>query len=182
MRRGHAIRSAGAEYYVRCMDVELLDFVSFFFPRLFLCLPPHRTKTEITELSKSDLKAADYYPAVLQKIIAALAAEGGAVWVIDQDGAMRLAHQIQLDPHLMQSDRPEAIQHGRLLSRLISQGRAELVPPQSGSGDPDGEANPTPHLLVTAPLIANKQPVGLLEILQRANSPAEAQRGYLRFL
>lgn len=138
--------------------------------------------SEITELSKSDLKAGDYYPAVLQKIIAALAAEGGAVWVIDQDGAMRLAHQIQLDPHLMQSDRPEAIQHGRLLSRLISQGRAELVPPQSGSGDPEGEANPTSHLLVTAPLIANKQPVGLLEILQRANSPAEAQRGYLRFL
>jgi len=138
--------------------------------------------TEITELSKSDIKAGDYYPTVLQKIIAALAAEGGAVWLIEQDGALRLAHQIQLEPMLMQSDRPEAMQHGRLLSRLIAQGRAELVPPMSGSGEADGEANPTRHLLVTAPLVANKQPVGLLEILQRANSPVDAQRGYLRFL
>ena len=34
---------------------------------------------EVTELSKSDIKAGEYYPAVLQKIIAALAAEGGAI-------------------------------------------------------------------------------------------------------
>jgi hypothetical protein len=77
---------------------------------------------EVTELSKSDIKAGEYYPAVLQKIIAALAAEGGAIWLVEQDGAMRLAHQIQLDPILMQGDRVEAIQHGRLLSRLITQG------------------------------------------------------------
>jgi hypothetical protein len=138
--------------------------------------------SEITELSKSETKAADYYPAILQRIISALAAEGGAVWLVDPDGAMRLAHQIQLDPILMQSGTPESTQHGRLIGRLMVQGRAELVPPYSGSGEADGEGNPTAHLLVTAPLASNKQTVGLLEILQRANSPAEAQRGYLRFL
>lgn len=138
--------------------------------------------SEITELSKSETKAADYYPAILQRIISALAAEGGAVWLVDPDGAMRLAHQIQLDPVLMQSGTPESMQHGRLIGRLMAQGRAELVPPYSGSGEADGEGNPTSHLLVTAPLASNKQTVGLLEILQRANSPAEAQRGYLRFL
>ncbi|MFN7292987.1 MAG: hemolysin D, partial [Pirellula sp.] len=62
--------------------------------------------SEITELSKSETKAADYYPAILQRIISALAAEGGAVWLVDPDGAMRLAHQIQLDPVLMQSGTP----------------------------------------------------------------------------
>jgi hypothetical protein len=138
--------------------------------------------SEITDLSKSEAKAGEYYPAVLQRIIAALAAEGGAVWLLDPDGAMRLAHQIQMDPMLMQADQPESMQHGRLLGRLMAQGRAELVPPFSGSGDAEGEGNPTPHLLVTAPLVSNKQTVGLLEILQRANSHAEAQRGYLRFL
>lgn len=138
--------------------------------------------SEITELSKSETTAADYYPAVLQRIISALAAEGGAVWLVDPDGAMRLAHQIQLDPILMQSGTPESMQHGRLIGRLMAQGRAELVPPYSGSGEADGEGNPTAHLLVTAPLASSKQTVGLLEILQRANSPAEAQRGYLRFL
>ncbi len=137
---------------------------------------------EITELSKSDAKAAEYYPAVLQRIISALAASGGAVWLVDDEGSMRLAHQIQMDPSLMQANNPEAMLHGRLLTRLFSQGRAELIPPMSGSGEESGEGNPTRFLLVTAPLVSNKQPVGLLEVMQRPDSPAEAQRGYLRFL
>ena len=137
---------------------------------------------EITELSKSEAKAAEYYPAVLQRIISALAASGGAVWLVDDEGSMRLAHQIQMDPSLMQANNQEAMLHGRLLTRLFSQGRAELIPPMSGSGEESGEGNPTRFLLVTAPLLSNKQPVGLLEVMQRPDSPAEAQRGYLRFL
>jgi len=137
---------------------------------------------EIEGLSKSDAKAAEYYPAVLQRIISALAASGGAIWLVDDEGSMRLAHQIQMDPGLMQANNQEAMTHGRLLTRLFSQGRAELIPPMSGSGDESGEGNPTRFLLVTAPLVSNKQPVGLLEVMQRPDSPAEAQRGYLRFL
>jgi len=137
---------------------------------------------EIEGLSKSDAKAAEYYPAVLQRIISALAASGGAIWLVDDEGSMRLAHQIQMDPGLMQANNQEAMTHGRLLTRLFSQGRAELIPPMSGSGEESGEGNPTRFLLVTAPLVSNKQPVGLLEVMQRPDSPAEAQRGYLRFL
>ena len=137
---------------------------------------------EITELSKSDAKAAEYYPAVLQRIISALAASGGAIWMVDDEGNMRLAHQIQMDPGLMQANNQEAMLHGRLLTRLFSQGRAELIPPMSGSGEESGDGNPTRYLLVTAPLVSNKSPVGLLEVMQRPDSPAEAQRGYLRFL
>ena len=137
---------------------------------------------EITELSKSDAKSAEYYPAVLQRIISALAAAGGAIWLVDGEGNMRLAHQIQMDPSLMQANNQEAMMHGRLLTRLFTQGRAELIPPMSGTGDESGEGNPTRYLLVTAPLVSNKQPVGLLEVMQRPDSPAEAQRGYLRFL
>ena len=137
---------------------------------------------EIEGLSKSDAKAAEYYPAVLQRIISALAASGGAIWLVDDEGSMRLAHQIQMDPGLLQANNQEAMTHGRLLTRLFSQGRAELIPPMSGSGEESGEGNPTRFLLVTAPLVSNKQPVGLLEVMQRPDSPAEAQRGYLRFL
>ncbi|MEQ1827201.1 MAG: biotin/lipoyl-binding protein [Pirellula sp.] len=138
--------------------------------------------SEISDLSKSDAPAAQYYPAVLQRIISALAATGGAIWLLDEEGTMRLTHQIQLDPALLQSSNPASGLHGRLLSRLFSQGRAELVPPMSGSGEEGGEGNPTRYLLVTAPLTANKQSVGLLEVFQRPDAPADAQRGYLRFL
>jgi hypothetical protein len=137
---------------------------------------------EISELSKSDAPAAEYYPAVLQRVISALAAAGGAIWMLDEEGTMRLVHQIQVDPSLIQPNSPLAAQHGRLLGRLFSQGRAELVPPYSGSGEESGEGNPTRFLLVTAPLQSNKQSVGLLEVFQRPDAPADAQRGYLRFL
>ncbi len=136
---------------------------------------------EISELSKSETPAGEYYPAVLQRIVSALAAVGGAIWLMEEDGSLRLAHQIQMAPNLMQSGNEDTIQHGRLLSRLIMQGKPELVPPLSGTGD-DGEGNPTRYLLVTAPLASTTKPVGLVEILQRPDSPTEAQRGYLRFL
>lgn len=136
---------------------------------------------EISDLSKSEVPAAEYYPAVLQRVVSALAAVGGAIWLLDEDGSLRLSHQIQLSPNLMQQGNEEAMQHGRLLGRLLAQGRAELVPPMSGSAE-DGEGNPTRYLLVTAPILSTKQPVGLLEIFQRPDSPADAQRGYLRFL
>jgi hypothetical protein len=82
---------------------------------------------------------------------------------------------------LVDARNEEAIQHGRLLGRLIQNGKAELVPPMSGSAE-TGEANPTKYLLVTSPLVSSKGPVGLLEVFQRGQTPPEAQRGYLRFV
>lgn len=136
---------------------------------------------EIAELSKSDLAAAEFYPAVLQRIVNALAAVGGAIWLLDGETGLRLSHQIQISPNLIEPENDEAIQHGRLLTRLIKQGRAELIPPMSSSLE-EGEGNPTRYLLVTAPLASAKQTVGLLEVFQRADTPPDAQRGYLRFV
>ncbi len=137
---------------------------------------------EISELSKSDIAAAEYYPNVLQKIIAALAAGGGAIWLLDDEGAMRLSYQIKMDPALSDGNNPDAIRHSRLLGRVMQQGKPELIPPQSSFGENQELANPTVHLLILAPLIGSKQAVGIMEIFQRADSQPDAQRGYLRFI
>ncbi len=136
---------------------------------------------EVAELSKSDVPASEFYPAVLTRVVNALAAVGGAIWMVDGEGGLRLTHQIHISENLVDSQNEEAIQHGRLLTRLIRQGKPELIPPMSASPD-EGEANPTMFLLVTAPLASPKQNVGLLEIFQRSDTPPEAQRGYLRFV
>jgi hypothetical protein len=136
---------------------------------------------QVTELSKSDVDASEFYPSVLQRVVSALAAPGGAIWLLDGESGLRLAHQIDIAPHLVDARNEEAIQHGRLLGRLIQNGKAELVPPMSGSAE-TGEANPTKYLLVTSPLVSPKGPVGLLEVFQRGQTPPEAQRGYLRFV
>ncbi len=137
---------------------------------------------EISELSKSDIGAAEFYPNVLQKIVAALAAVGGAIWLLDDDGAMRLSYQIQIDPSLTDRSNEDAVRHGRLLGRVLNQGRAELIPPHSSYGDQQEFANPTQYLLVMTPLIGSKQSTGVMEIFQRGDAQPDAQRGYLRFI
>jgi hypothetical protein len=136
---------------------------------------------EVVELSKSNMAATEFYPAVLQRVVNALAAVGGAIWLLDGESGLRLAHQIQISPNLIDPKNEEAIQHGRLLTRLIMQGRAELIPPMSSSLA-EGEGNPTRFLLVTAPMQSPKETVGLIEIFQRPDSAPDAQRGYLKFV
>jgi hypothetical protein len=92
-----------------------------------------------------------------------------------------LAHHIDISPNLIDPNNNESMSHGRLLGRLIQKGTPELVPPFSAS-EQTGEANPTPFLLVTSPLTSPKGPVGLLEVFQRAQTPPEAQVGYLKFV
>ena len=57
--------------------------------------------SEIAQLSKSDLGPEEYYPAFLQRIVSALAAIGGAVWVIRDGRRLDLAYQIKMSETLM---------------------------------------------------------------------------------
>ncbi|GIX00590.1 MAG: hemolysin D [Pirellulaceae bacterium] len=137
---------------------------------------------EIAELSRSDTPAEEYYPAVLKRIVDALAAVGGAVWLLDDAGALRLSYQINVSQNLLDAENEDAVRHGRLLTRLFSRGQPELVPPNSMLGEDQQEGNPTQYLLVVAPLFSGKQPAGVIEVFQRPNSAPNIQRGYQRFL
>lgn len=137
---------------------------------------------EIAELSRSEHEANEYYPAVLQRIVEALAAVGGAVWLTDESGALRLCYQIKVNQNLLQADNEDATRHSRLLTRLYARAQSELVPPGAFIGEDQAEGNPTPFLLVISPLASGKRAVGLIEIFQRPDSAPNIQRGYLRFL
>ncbi len=136
---------------------------------------------EIADLSKTDCSPGEYYPAVLQRIVAALAAPGGAVWLAEE-GTLRSSYQIQTQPPEVVGDTDEAKSHSRLLNQVMVQGNPELVPPKSVFGDKDQLSNPTAYLLVLAPLLAGTKPVGIIEVYQRADTQIDAQRGYLRFI
>ncbi len=137
---------------------------------------------EIAELSRSDREADEYYPAVLQRIVDALAAVGGAIWLIDETGTLRLCYQIKVNQNLLQAENEDSMRHGRLLARLFSRAQSELVPPGAFIGEDQAEGNPTPFLLVLSPLSSGKRSLGLIEIFQRPDSAPNIQRGYLRFL
>jgi biotin carboxyl carrier protein len=142
---------------------------------------------EISDLSRSEIAPADFYDAMLNKVVAALAAPGGAVWTLSDAGGLQLAYQINLrETGLIENEIGQA-QHGRLLHQVLSGSEGALVAPHSGAGDAtdsdeQAAANPTDFLLVLAPVHNDQGPQGVVEVFQRPGARITTQRGYLRFL
>ena len=137
---------------------------------------------QIAQLSRSDVDAEEFYSEVLQKVVTALAAVGGAVWTVTPDKRLKLDYQINISRELLQTDSAEAQRHLRLLQQVITSGEAKLAPPQSGGAEPNSPGNPTNALLVLAPMLTDDSVEGVLEVFQRPDSQPASQQGYLRFL
>ena len=137
---------------------------------------------EIAQLSKSDLSPEEYYAAFLQRVIQALAAVGGAVWVVGEGGQPQLSYQINISPALLNEDSEDASKHIRLLSYILASKEPKLIPPMSSASDERVGGNPTERLLVVAPMGHDGQVEGLVEIFQRPDTQPATQRGYLKFL
>lgn len=137
---------------------------------------------EIAQLSKSDLGPQEFYGEFLNRVVSALAANGGAVWTTEQ-GRLGVTYQIKLnESRLPEKSEEEQIQHGRLLQKVMTTGEGLLVPPHSGAVNGEQGANPTEFLLVLGPLRTELETVGVVEVFQRPDAPVGAQKGYLRFL
>jgi multidrug resistance efflux pump len=142
---------------------------------------------EIAELSRSEIAPTDFYDAMLNKVVAALAAPGGAVWTVAEAGGLQLAYQINLRQTGLVENPIGQAQHGRLLHQVLNGSEGALVAPHSGAGeatdnDEEAAANPTEFLLVLAPVHNDQGPQGVVEIFQRPGARVTTQRGYLRFL
>jgi hypothetical protein len=137
---------------------------------------------EIAQLSKSDVNAEEYYAAFMQRIVSALAAVGGAVWLVGEGHRPELAYQINLSETLLQPGSDDAKRHLRLLGHVVQSREPQLIPPMSGGEGEDAGGNPTSYLLVLAPLVGDGMVEGVIEVFQRPDSQPATQRGYLRFL
>ncbi len=142
---------------------------------------------EISELSRSGASPTEFYDALLNKVVAALAAPGGAVWTVSETGGLQLAYQINLRMTGLADSEVAQQQHGRLLHQVLHGNDGALVAPHSGTGDAtdsdeNAAANPTDFLLVLAPVRNDQGPQGVVEVFQRTGARVTTQRGYLRFL
>ncbi len=142
---------------------------------------------EISGLSRSEISPAEFYDAMLNKVVAALAAPGGAVWTVSDGGGLQLAYQINLQQTGLIENQVGQQQHGRLLHQVLTGTEGALIAPHSGTGeatdnDENAAANPTEFLLVLAPVLNDQGPQGVIEIFQRSGARITTQRGYLRFL
>lgn len=142
---------------------------------------------EVVDLSRSEVEESEFFAAMLDKAIAALAAIGGVVWTTEEGGPFKLQYQVNLQQTGLIASQAAQAQHTKLLGQIAKRGEPTLVAPRSGTGidgdeGEDAAANPTDYLLVVAPIRTDRGVDGLVEVFQRTGARPTTQRGYLRFL
>lgn len=140
---------------------------------------------EVVALSKSEIEETDFFAALLEKSISALAAIGGVVWTLEEGQPFKLQYQVNLQQTGLAASQAAQMQHAKLLGNIAKRGEPLIIPPHSGAGEgpeDEGAANPTEYLLVVAPIKTDRGVDGLVEIFQRVGARPTTQRGYLRFL
>lgn len=137
---------------------------------------------EIAQLARQDVTEREFFGEYLNRVVTALAAAGGAVWMPNEAGVLELEFQIALRDTRLGENQQELVQHGRMLHHVITQGEPAMVPPHSGTGDEQGGGNPTDFLLLLGPIKVESQVKRVVEIFQRPIAQTKTQRGYLKFL
>ncbi len=122
---------------------------------------------EIAQIAKSDVGPQEFYDAVLNRIVTALAAVGGAVWTVTETGQLALDYHINLRETRLDKSEEDQVLHGRLLRKVITSGEGMLVSPHSGGGNAEEGGNPTDYLLVLGPLKTANETAGVIEVFQR---------------
>jgi hypothetical protein len=141
---------------------------------------------EIAQLSEQDLAPADYYGEFLQRVLTAIAAPAGAVWIRTPQGNLQLQYQINLREVGIDRNEETRGSHDELLRQAFLKGQPGFFPPHSGLGKPESggpaAGNPTDFVILLAPILVEKQVAGVVEVWQDPNRGPEAQRGFLHFL
>jgi multidrug efflux pump subunit AcrA (membrane-fusion protein) len=114
--------------------------------------------------------------------VAAVAASGGAFWLMDGRGGLRLQYQVEFAQTGLMDGRVKTPPHDALLGCMIQASQAQIIPPGAVIEGVPQAYNPTNLALIIAPLVVDKQVVGLLEILMDPTRRAAQQKSTLRFV
>jgi hypothetical protein len=141
---------------------------------------------EIEQLSRSDLAEADFFRGLLERVLMAMEAVAGLVWLVGDGGRVEPICHAGVE-HTGIAATPETqAAHGALVQALVQSPTGLLVPPHSeiGSGGASGKAvaaNDTGLLVIAAPIERGGVRAGLIEVFHQQNQP-DVERGYLTFL
>jgi hypothetical protein len=146
----------------------------------------NRLAEEVAHLSETDMAPPDYYSEFLQRILQALAAPAGAIWLMTQQGNLQLQCQVNMRDVGLDQTKEGRASHDEFLRQALTKGQPGMLPPRSGLGSAEGNraapGNPTDYLILLAPIMVDKVVAGLVEIWQDPRRGPDAQRGFLQFL
>ena len=146
----------------------------------------NRLAEEIARISDSEMPPTEYYSEFLQKLMQAIAAPAGAVWLKTPQGNLQLQYQINMRQVGLDRNDAARAAHGELLRQSALKGQPAALPPHSGLGTPEGggvaPGNPTDFYILIAPIQVDKQTIGLVEIWQDPSRGGQAMQGFLQFI
>jgi len=143
---------------------------------------------EIERLGRSDVAEAEFFRGLLERVLLAMEAVAGLVWVLGEGGRVEPICHAGLEHTGIASSPEKQAAHGTLVQALVAGPGGRLVPPHSelDGVQPGGPAaapaaNDTSLLLIAAPIDRGGTRAGLIEVFHQQNLP-EVERGYLAFL
>ena len=139
---------------------------------------------EVDALSRGEMAEAEFFSALLDRILRAMEAVGGLVWVAREGQAAEpVCHAGLAETGVTGS--PQAEQdHLKLVQALLGSPTGVVVPPGSQVSGGDGKplaANTTALSLIAVPIEREGNRAGLIEVFQRPQDE-QVERGYLVFL
>ncbi|MDG2128938.1 MAG: hypothetical protein P8K08_13150 [Fuerstiella sp.] len=131
---------------------------------------------EIEKMSGEEIPPNIFFQEFLNRVVTAIGAKGGAVWLLQDGAQLSLVAEADLEQTGLKQI-PGAMQvNEKLLIDVLQTGEAKtLVHGQ-------GVDLPTEHVMVLSALHKEKDCVGVVQLFQRADVPEKARSGYMQFL
>ncbi|HZU35043.1 MAG TPA: hypothetical protein VFA18_04000 [Gemmataceae bacterium] len=136
---------------------------------------------EMTRLAEQDITPGQFYSEFLKAALSAIGGSAGAVWQATAQGGIQLRYQINAAVLGFERDAAARHAHDQLLRQAFGRGQPVYLPPHS-QGDLDEGGNPTAYGLLLAPVIVDRQIVGMAEVWQDAHAFASSAQGCLHLL
>lgn len=140
---------------------------------------------EINHLSGSDMPPQQFFGEFLQRVVAAVAAVGGAIWSREGQQPPRLQHQVNFNNSGLLDEAAGAGGHVPILLGAFANGQSKLIPPHSGAGadaEREAGANQSEFALLISPMQVDKQTVGVVELLMDPSRRPTALENAVRFV
>lgn len=132
---------------------------------------------EIEEHSRSNMPPKEFFHEFLKRVVGAVGARAGVVWLRNDANRLELLQEIGLGNTGFHENPNAMAANQKFLTEVLSNGQACTYHPAETD-----EQLPTEDMLVLAALQANKEVVGVVEIFQRHDTPAQARPGFLQFV
>src|SRR5438309_5687378 len=98
---------------------------------------------EIAELAESDIQPQEFHVEFLNRAVAAVAASGGALWLLDNRGTLKLQHQLEFRLTGLLDGRTRSQPHDALLGCMMQANQPQIIPPGAAVEGVPNAGNPT---------------------------------------